>query len=219
MLEAQGYDVKPKKPSPWINAKGLGNIETLIDIGVAHGTQKLYEQYPQAYLLLIEPLEESRSAIEEILSKRHGEWKKTAAGSCKSETTINIDSGNIRRSSLLKRTAFAETPFEKKQSVISVNTLDSIVSSSQSKPPFGIKIDTEGYELEVLRGAKETLKNTSFIITECQIEKCFEDSYTVENLFHFMGENGFNLSKIIDAEVDNNSVVRMVDFAFIKKRT
>ena len=41
---------------------------------------------------------------------------------------------------------------------VPVKTLDSIVQESNVKRSFGIKIDVEGYELEIIKGAKKNLK-------------------------------------------------------------
>jgi FkbM family methyltransferase len=38
----------------------------------------------------------------------------------------------------------------------------------KSNLKIGIKIDTEGYELEVIKGAKETLKKTQFVLLEAR---------------------------------------------------
>ena len=42
--------------------------------------------------------------------------------------------------------------------------LDKIFEQANFEPPFLLKIDTEGFELEVINGAKEVLKNTIFVI-------------------------------------------------------
>src|SRR3954447_375084 len=61
-----GYDVKVREKKwpitpPWdvasIQKRGL-SPRTVIDVGAARGTQPLYEAFPDAYLVLVEPLGE-----------------------------------------------------------------------------------------------------------------------------------------------------------------
>jgi len=69
-----------------------------------------------------------------------------------------------------------------------VNTLDSY----DLKPDF-IKLDTQGSELEILKGAEESLKTTTCI--ECEVE--FEEVYDGQGLFcdihAFLLARGFTL--------------------------
>lgn len=43
-------------------------------------------------------------------------------------------------------------------------TLDAVYARLGLRPPVGIKIDTEGYELEVLRDAREVLPETAWVM-------------------------------------------------------
>jgi len=47
-----------------------------------------------------------------------------------------------------------------------MKTLDSVVARRKMPGPILLKADVQGYELEVLRGANETLRNTEVILLE-----------------------------------------------------
>ena len=49
---------------------------------------------------------------------------------------------------------------------LKIQKLDTILKDIQKLGRIGIKIDVEGYEMEVLKGAVETLKNTQYLMIE-----------------------------------------------------
>jgi hypothetical protein len=64
-----------------------------------------------------------------------------------------------------------------------------------------LKIDTEGYELEVIKGAKETLKKTQFALIEARHNHIsFQHQYKLSELMRLMTDNGFVLDMIITAK-------------------
>tara|TARA_X000000368_G_scaffold286497_1_gene227590 strand:- start:2342 stop:2608 length:267 start_codon:yes stop_codon:yes gene_type:complete len=66
---------------------------------------------------------------------------------------------------------------------------------------IGIKIDTEGYELNVIKGAKETLKNTEFVLAEVRHNhESFKGVYKLHEFVSEMHDNDFILSMIVTAK-------------------
>ena len=56
-----------------------------------------------------------------------------------------------------------------KSVTVPVMTLDALVSELDLKPPFLIKMDVQGAEAKVLRGARRVLTETLAIISEADI--------------------------------------------------
>ena len=54
-----------------------------------------------------------------------------------------------------------------------------------------IKIDTEGYELEVLKGAKDILIKTSYILFEHHYDDMIVKNYFFSDIHNFLKENNF----------------------------
>ena len=82
-----------------------------------------------------------------------------------------------------------------------------------------LKIDTQGYEWEVLQGSKKSLKKIKVI----QVELSFEDLYLNQknwlNISKFLEHNGFKVFRIIDGFKNKNSgQVFQSDFFFINKK-
>nr|WP_293109533.1 FkbM family methyltransferase [Okeania sp. SIO2F4] len=54
-----------------------------------------------------------------------------------------------------------------------------------------LTIDVQGYELEVLKGSRETLKNINYILIEVNRDELYKNSARVEELDEFLGEFNF----------------------------
>lgn len=80
---------------------------------------------------------------------------------------------------------------------VPITTLDTLLNKYKFQPPFGLKIDTEGFELEVIRGASHFLQNTEFVITEVSYNKRFEESYRFPEFAEKMRKAGFYLCDIL----------------------
>ena len=66
---------------------------------------------------------------------------------------------------------------------------------------LGIKIDTEGYELNVIRGSTETLKSVEFVLAEVRHNhESFHGAYKLHEFVSEMHHNGFVLSMIMTAK-------------------
>jgi len=167
---------------------------TVIDVGVGYGTFPLYKAFPEAFFILIEPLKEYKNAIEKIAKKYTCDIHYKAVGDKECKREINIATGSLTKSSFLRKTlpTISEKSLEKR--MVEVTTLDTIFRETPTiKGPILLKIDTEGYELSVLKGAKSLLQIVDIVIAEVSIAKRFENSYRFEDFISFMNENGFHV--------------------------
>lgn len=197
----------------------LPEVDVVFDIGVADGTPWLYRQRPSAELHLFDPLDPS-PALQQALSGRKYTFHRCALGSSPGELAFQHNIDQPSRSSLLSRTALTATNQVYEEVVVEVRTLDGIVSAElphlQGKR-IGLKVDTEGYELEVLRGAVQTLGQCEFVICEASIAKRFNDSYRFEELVVFMADHGFTVHSLLAAEPDGSGIIRFVDIVFLRR--
>lgn len=83
---------------------------------------------------------------------------------------------------------------------------------------YGIKIDTEGFELTVLEGACETLAQAEFAFFESTIAPDMDPTYTQAEIFSSLERNGFYLCDIIAVGYEHASLrVKQADFFFRRK--
>ncbi len=190
---------------------------TLIDIGAASGTPELYAAFPDAYLLLVEPLEEFSAEIASILSTRRGVHVPVALGREPGEREIRIEPGNHLRSSFYTRHTLEQTGDAPVLRRVRVDTLDHVMASAACPRPFGLKIDAEGAELDILRGAASTLAGTQFIIAEASVLSRFEGSYRFASLIAELDAIGFEVCDILGIGRADTSRVTFFDLVFERK--
>jgi hypothetical protein len=64
---------------------------------------------------------------------------------------------------------FEGDPIEKR--TVPIQKLDDLIVDKDSLGWIGLKIDTEGYELEVLRSARLTVQKCKYILIECSLDR------------------------------------------------
>lgn len=172
-------------------------ISTLIDIGVGvgQGTPELYAAFPETQLLLVDANPVSWPVMDRILQTRDGHAAKMAAGAGQGELDFYSYPDAPGVSSFMKRAEHAN--FHCEIVKIPIEMLDTIVARSGLPGPYGIKIDIEGFELEALHGASETLKSAEFVLFESQIESIDPKPYTQAEIFGFLEAAGFELYDIV----------------------
>jgi len=69
--------------------------------------------------------------------------------------------------------------------------LSEYIKKKKIKKITFIKIDTEGYELEVLKGAKDILDKTNYILFEHHYDDMIIKNYSFSDMHHFLKENNF----------------------------
>jgi FkbM family methyltransferase len=190
----------------WNQLQDLPKIDTLVDVGVGpHGTPELYERFTEAGIILIDPLIESSVAIKNQLHHRKVTFVCAAAGKSKGQQVINVET-TLERSTFLTVTSlnFEGNPVE--QRLVEIKTLDEIIEDVQNSHfgscgNLGIKIDTEGFELDVVMGAKKTLPKAKFVIAEVRHNHVtFEGGYKFHEFNREMSAQGFVLTKILTAK-------------------
>tara|TARA_B110000003_G_C16650592_1_gene533959 strand:- start:4465 stop:5148 length:684 start_codon:yes stop_codon:yes gene_type:complete len=180
----------------------LPEIDTLIDIGVGpFGTPDLYEKFNPSYMLLIDPVYEAKLVAEKIRDKFDLSFHHCGVGSKPGELTLNVEA-EFGYSSFLEVADinFRGEPADKR--IVQIKTLDSIVlAEDRDLGKIGVKIDTEGFELDVIKGSKQTLEMTEFVIAEVRHNhESFNDMYKLHEFVSEMHDNDFVLSMILTAK-------------------
>lgn len=87
---------------------------------------------------------------------------------------------------------------------IKTKTLDTLLKDQNMLNNIRlIKVDTEGYELFVFKGATETLKKTEMIYFECWDKLFKKYEYKSEDVFNFLNSSGFEIYKINEKIIKN----------------
>lgn len=116
---------------------------------------------------------------------------------------------------------FSERSNARRSSVtLSMMTLDDVMSSKpRLKNPLFLKLDVQGAELEVLRGATETLKRAELVQLEVALLPYNEGAPSSAEVVDFMDERGFVMFDIAGFVRPNGKDLVQVDILFAQKKS
>ena len=168
-------------------------IQGLIHIGAHYGQEyEIYQKLNIVNLVFFEPLTKNF----EILKSHVGENVKLfhkALGNENKRIKMYVESANNGMSSSVLQPKkhleqYPEIIFEREE-IVEMVRLDDILEDKQNYN--FLTIDVQGYELEVLKGSRETLKNINYILTEVNRDELYENCARVEQLDEFLGRFDF----------------------------
>ncbi len=189
-----------------INDRG---IDLVLDVGANAGPFATALR-DSGYLGRIVSFEPQRSAfaILESVSAGDAAWDcyRLALGASDSRLDLHV-AGNSSSSSLLEMTErhVAGAPESRyvASEVVAVTRLDSM-RADIVKPDDAVylKIDVQGFELEVLRGAEEVLDQVVVVESELSFTTLYEGGAVFAEVLAYLGEHGFDLISLDPVFVD-----------------
>ncbi len=174
---------------------------TVIDVGANVGqfASGVLATFGNLRVVSFEP--EERAQAEAIRrSRRYPNWvvgDRVAVGAEEGRLTLHV-AGNSQSSSLLEMTELHEitVPGSKYQAVESVpcRTLDSLLAGEADRGyRYYLKIDTQGYEMNVLRGAQRTLERVVAIQCEVSFDELYVGQPLAAEVVDFVTPRGFSV--------------------------
>jgi FkbM family methyltransferase len=141
------------------------DFRTVIDVGVARGTPSIYQAFPRAKFVLVEPLEEFRLPLERLASRLDATYVRAAAGAQDGEIEIHVHE-DLSGSSVFRQAEGAVLDGTSRR-VRSVR-LDSLLPPVVERPCL-LKIDTQGAELDVVEGLGSRIAEMDMVIIESSL--------------------------------------------------
>ena len=199
-------------------AKSMGlSPATVIDVGAAYGSFSLEccNIFAKAQYFLVEALAEFEPFIKAaIQSIAKAQYILSAAAAKSGEITINVHADLVGSSIYREQEGFAVDGIPR---TVPAVTLDQLIQDYQMRAPFLIKIDVQGAELDVLRGAEEILEDTEYIILEVSFFEIFKQGAQFYDVVTFMKSKGFVVYDVCGLQyrpLDN--ALSQVDIAFVR---
>lgn len=180
------------------NLKRLGfHPRTIFDVGVANGTPWLYKAFQDAYFYLFEPVPSFDNAISTILTGIKGEHVKYALGSREEKVKFYVpkDEGKRQISTMCysKDTVPPEAQID-----LNMITLDLFTNGLSINGPILLKTDAQGYDLEVAKGAVNTLPYIDFVITEVPVYGPWGGGAELKDYIDFYYSHNFILYDLVE---------------------
>lgn len=172
------------------------DISGIIHIGAHYGEEyRLYRDSGIAKLCFFEPLKENFKKLSLNVTDDQTILVNKALGSEIKKITMNVEiANNSQSSSILKPKhhliQYPHIQFNKTEEVEMI-TLDSFIKENNLKGYNFINIDVQGYELEVFKGALETLKNVDCIISEVNRAEMYEGCASVYEIDDYLSSYRF----------------------------
>ena len=180
---------------PWL--KQL-QVNTVLDVGanVGHWAKACRLALPDVFISSFEPIPECQNALSQQMANdpKHTIFP-YALGRTRSELKLHLHS-HAASSSLLTATkdfkGISNGSVAVRELPVSVETLDNIARENRWPGPYLLKLDVQGYELEVLRGAASVLPKTALIIAETSFRPLYQEQAIFGDIHRHLTEAGFS---------------------------
>jgi len=192
--------------------KGLDRfgVDLVLDVGANTGqfASELRAIGYKGRIVSFEPLSDAYQTLTALAAKDPG-WtvhRRCAIGDFDGEVEINI-AGNSVSSSILpmlnSHSSAAEGSAYIGSERVSINRLDSVASSYiQRSRSYFIKIDTQGFEWQVLDGGEETLAKALGVLCELSLIPLYEGQRLWMDMLQRLEAEGFTLWAIQKGYID-----------------
>lgn len=172
------------------------NIKGVVQIGAHYGQEAtLYRNIGVGNILMFEPVPETFAILKQNVGK-DVRLENCALGSYNGNVEMFIETANQGQSSSILEPSlhliqYPHIQFNNKI-IVPIRMLDEFIIEA---PLFNmLNIDTQGTELEVLKGAKEFLHYVDYIICEVNRDEVYKDCAQVEEIDEFLA--GYKFKRV-----------------------
>ena len=171
--------------------RGL-KVSAIVDVGAFEGdwSRMAREIWPSANLHMVEANEEKRPILEPIAREIGANLNFSLLGAKDGETVEFhvMESG----SSILEE----RSSIDRRTETRTLQSLDSVLSDVDAIDL--LKIDTQGYELEVMKGASRLLEKTQAVLLEVSLIEINANAPRIHDVIPFMRDRGFVSYEIVE---------------------
>jgi FkbM family methyltransferase len=210
---------------PLANALKVNGVKTVFDIGANKGqfAESLRRDGFKGKIISFEPMSEAHKIISNR-SRNDDNWiihERCALGSIEDVVEINIAENSGSSSILPMLSAHLNSAPDSKY--IGKETINQILFDKIYKDywngldQFFLKIDTQGYENEVMKGAENGLKYAKGVQLEISFDELYENQTNYKEIFRWAELNNFLIWSFHDgfSNIDNGKTLQ-ADICFFK---
>ena len=204
-------------------------IQCVLDVGANLGQFSEFARHKLAFRGVIHSFEPVEQFVQQLKQKsQHDDaWliHQMALGSCRDEVEINVtESPGL--SSFLSPTSETVKDLWNRSAIVerqrvAIDTLDNFVEQLDGAVlpgPTFLKVDTQGYDLEVLKGAEKTLEKVRGIQLEASVRPIYEGMPGFREVLDYLMGRGFALSAMFPVNQDQSQRLIEFDCVFVNDR-
>lgn len=183
----------------------LDGVTTVIDAGAHHGhyARVFASVLPDAQILCFEPIPETfRALVQQTADSPRIKCYPIALGSSCQDALMNV-SGIDQASSLLTMNDTHTGLWPGSETVgtveVKLDTLDNVLDKVPGSGDIFLKMDVQGYEMELLKGATRSLKRIKLIRFEASFVPLYHNGARFSEIFAFLEDNEFRYVRTLGA--------------------
>jgi FkbM family methyltransferase len=194
-------------------------LRSVIDAGacVGHWTRLLKSVFPAAEVLMIEPQQQHAATLQRYCDEASGIRFAGALvgppGMKEAAFVVLDDAAGGTGSSVLPE----NSNIPRHVVTLPVTTIDELIVKHAMPPPDLLKLDVQGYELEVLKGATAALAGSDFVLLEVSLWPYNQGSPLLREVVEWMDGRGFRAYEIFDISRRGDGVLVQVDILFVRQ--
>lgn len=186
-----GYQSMLARPQKMIKDAQIPRVKTIIDVGANVGFFSLMARgnFPRAKIYALEPIPQTFTCLGKNFNGPRDKIFNLALGKRSGSEKMVFDRLNSATSHFLEKEGRIK---EKTTEIINVKiqTLDKFCTENKINQIDILKIDTESFEADVLRGAQKSLERTRYLHLEISIED--NKNYTFSQINNLLYSTRFN---------------------------
>lgn len=179
----------------------LGPVRTVVDVGANVGQFTLIalRTLPGATIHAFEPLPEAACQFERVTSGQdRARLHRLALGAVETTLPIHV-TARADSSSLLVPTLQSEVypgTHEVGEHTVRVMPLDRVLTPADIQGPALLKIDVQGYEMQVVEGCKSLLQQFDWIFAELSFVELYAGQALAHEVILWLSAQGFRLDGV-----------------------
>jgi FkbM family methyltransferase len=191
---------------------------TVLDVGANRGQFALFalSNWPKARIISFEPLPKPAALLRATFGSGI-EVIQTALSDEKGQASMFVTEHDDSSSLLpigVNQAQISGTRVVSVEEAVPLTTLDSVLADRQLAGPVLLKIDVQGNELKVLRGAVASLHRISTIYCECSYRELYEGQSLAAEVIAFLAEHGFEVAGVFNQAATRELGPVQADFLF-----
>jgi FkbM family methyltransferase len=167
-------------------------LRTVIDVGASDGRWSRMARgiLPPAHYFMVEAQRGHEAGLARTAADPDFSYQICAAGHRDGE--IYFDAAELFGG------LASDTPVGKNCIVVPVRTLDGLVRERALQGPYAVKLDTHGFEVPILEGARDVLRQAVLLVIECYNFRLTPQTLLAHEMCAYLAERGFRCIDLCD---------------------